>query len=395
MTKKSGWRPETLAIHAGITGYPDRGAVAPPIYQTSTFQFHDTEHLNDILSGKVEGDIYTRYGNPTQRAVQRTLCALEKTESALVLGSGMAAITTTVLGLLKTGDTILTIADIYGGAYHFFHDFLPRLGIETIMVPSHEVSDLEAAITPETKMIYVESPTNPLLNILPLKEVAEMGKDHGCMLVIDNTFATPINQTPSDFGFDIILHSATKYLGGHSDILAGIITGRETLVEQLRKTMRILGPTLDPFAAWLLLRGIKTLSIRVERHNQNAQRLAEYLQGHPRVSRVYYPGLPTHPGHEWAKSQMRGFGGVVSFEIEGTGLDAAKFVESVELMAMAPSLGAVETLITQPVTTSHRGFSPEDRQKAGITDRLIRVAVGIEGFEDLVDDFEKGFAALV
>ncbi|RTZ92454.1 MAG: methionine gamma-lyase, partial [Deltaproteobacteria bacterium] len=187
MKKSPDWRPETQAIHAGVTGFPDRGAVTPPIYQTSTFQFHDTAHLNDVLAGKVEGDLYTRYSNPTQRAVERTLAALEKTESAIVVGSGMAAITTTVLGLLKTGDTILTTADIYGGTYHFFHDFLPRFGIKTIMVPSHEVEDLEAAMTPETKMLYVESPTNPLLNILPLREVAELGKKHGCITVIDNT----------------------------------------------------------------------------------------------------------------------------------------------------------------------------------------------------------------
>lgn len=394
MKKSPDWRPETQAIHAGVTGFPDRGAVTPPIYQTSTFQFHDTAHLNDVLAGKVEGDLYTRYSNPTQRAVERTLAALEKTESAIVVGSGMAAITTTVLGLLKTGDTILTTADIYGGTYHFFHDFLPRFGIKTIMVPSHEVEDLEAAMTPETKMVYVESPTNPLLNILPLREVAELGKKHGCITVIDNTFATPINQTPSDFGFDVILHSATKYLGGHSDIIAGAVAGPEEIIKTLRKTLRILGPTLDPFAAWLMLRGMKTLDVRVKRQNENTLKLAEYLASHPKVKRVFYPGLPSHPHHELAKKQMSGFGGVLSFEVDGTGEDAARFVESVEMMAMAPSLGAVETLITQPVTTSHRSFTPEDRKKAGISDSLVRVAVGIENIEDLIADCEKGFAAL-
>jgi len=394
MTKRSKWRPETQAIHAGVTGFPDRGAVTPPIYQTSTFQFHDTKHLNAVLSGEMEGDLYTRYSNPTQRVVERTLAALEKTESAIVTGSGMAAITTTVLSLLQTGDTLLTTADIYGGAYHFFHDFLPRFGIKTIMVPSHEVEDLEAAMTPETKMVYVESPTNPLLNILPLREVAELGKKHGCITVIDNTFATPINQTPSDFGFDVILHSATKYLGGHSDIIAGAVAGPEEIIKTLRKTLRILGPTLDPFAAWLMLRGMKTLDVRVKRQNENTLKLAEYLASHPKVKRVFYPGLPSHPHHELAKKQMSGFGGVLSFEIDGTGEDAARFVESVEMMAMAPSLGAVETLITQPVTTSHRSFTPEDRKKAGISDSLVRVAVGIENIEDLIADCEKGFAAL-
>jgi len=394
MTKQKDWRPETLAIHAGVSGFPERGAVTPPIYQTSTFQFKDTQHLNDVLSGKVEGDLYTRYSNPTQRAVEKTLAALEKTETAIVVGSGMAAITTTVLGLLKTGDTILTTADIYGGTYHFCHDFLPRFGIKTIMVPSHEVEDLEAAITPETRMIYVESPTNPLLNILPLKEIAELGKRHGCVTVIDNTFATPVNQTPADFGIDVILHSATKYLGGHSDILAGAVAGPKEIIGTLRKTLRILGPTLDPFAAWLMLRGMKTLAVRVRQQNENTLKLAEYLKGHPKVRRVYYPGLPDHPHHELAKKQMRGFGGVLSFEVDGTGKDAEKFVESVEMMAMAPSLGAVESLITQPITTSHRSFTPEDRKKAGISDSLVRIAVGIENIEDLIADCEKGFAAL-
>ena len=395
MTKQPDWHPETSAIHAGVTGFPDRGAVTPPIYQTSTFQFRNTEHLNAVLSGKMEGDLYTRYSNPTQRAVERTLAALEKTESAIVMGSGMAAITTTVLGLLKTGDTILTTADIYGGAYHFFHDFLPQFNIRTIMVPSHDPGDLEAAMTPETRMIYVESPTNPLLNILPLKEVAELGKKHGCVTVIDNTFATPFNQTPVDFGFDIILHSATKYLGGHSDILAGAGAGPADKIDTLKKTLRILGPTLDPFAAWLMLRGMKTLSVRIKQQNENTLKMAEYLEKHPRVRQVYYPGLPSHPQHELAKQQMRGFGGVLSFEIDGTAKDAEKFVESVEMMAMAPSLGAVESLITQPVTTSHRSFTKEDRKKAGISDSLIRIAVGIEHIDDLIADCEKGFAALL
>lgn len=394
MEKADSQRPETQAIHAGIIGYPDRGAVAPPIYQTSTFQFHDTEHLNAVLSGKVEGDLYTRYSNPTQRAVERTLCALEKTEAAIVVGSGMAAITTTVLGLLKTGDTLVTTADIYGGTYHFFHDFLPRFGISTVMVPSHEARDIESAITPETRMIYIESPTNPLLNILSLADIARIGKSHDCYVVIDNTFATPINQTPTDFGIDIILHSATKYLGGHSDIIAGAVTGPAQVIETLRKTLRILGPTLDPFAAWLMLRGMKTLAVRVQQQNENTLKLATYLERHPRVRRVHYPGLPSHPHHELAKKQMQGFGGVLSFEIDGTGDDAARFVESVEMMAMAPSLGAVETLITQPVTTSHRSFTPEDRKKAGISESLIRIAVGIEHIEDLIADCERGFAGL-
>lgn len=394
MKKQESWRIETMAIHGGVSGFPDRGAVTPPIYQTSTFQFRDTKHLNDVLSEKVEGDLYTRYSNPTQRAVERTLCALEKTDAAIVLGSGMAAVTTTVLGLLKEGDHILTTADIYGGTYHFFHDFLPSFGIKTHMVPSHEANDLEKALTPDVKMIYIESPTNPLLNILPLSEIAQMGKTHGSYVVIDNTFATPINQTPADFGIDVILHSATKYLGGHSDIIAGAVTGPKEIIDTLRKTLRILGPTLDPFAAWLMLRGMKTLAVRVRQQNENSMKLATYLEQHHRVRRVYYPGLQSHPHHELAKSQMRGFGGVVSFEIDGKGEDAARFVESVEMMAMAPSLGAVETLITQPVTTSHRSFTVEDRKKAGISDSLIRIAVGIENIDDLIEDCERGFAAL-
>ncbi len=394
MAKHPHWHPETQAIHAGITGFPDRGAVTPPIYQTSTFQFHDTAHLNAVLSGKTEGDLYTRYSNPTQRAVERTLAALEKTEAAIVMGSGMAAITTTVLGLLKTGDALLTTADIYGGTHHFFHDFLPRFGIKVTIVPSHDAKDLKTALTSDTKMIYIESPTNPLLNILPLEAIAELGRSHGCITVIDNTFATPFNQTPRDFGIDLILHSATKYLGGHSDILAGAVAGPERLITPLRKTLRMLGPTLDPFAAWLMLRGMKTLSVRIRQQNENTQRLAEYLARHPKVRRVYYPGLPSHPGHELAKRQMKGFGGVLSFEIDGTGKEAERFVEAVDLMAMAPSLGAVESLITQPVTTSHRSFSPEDRKRAGISDNLIRIAVGIEHIDDLIADCERGFAAL-
>ncbi|MEM2336301.1 MAG: aminotransferase class I/II-fold pyridoxal phosphate-dependent enzyme [Candidatus Bathyarchaeia archaeon] len=378
----------TKAVHGGEK--PDVvGAVATPIYETSVFAFKSTKQLIDVISGKAEGYLYTRFDNPTVRSVERKMALLEGSEDAAAFASGMAAITTTVFTIVSKGDHIVASRDLYGGTLTFFQEFMPKFGVEVTLVDATEIGDVEKAIKKNTKLVYAETPTNPTLKIVDLQRLAALAKKHGITTVVDSTLATPYNLTPIKFGIDVVVHSATKYLGGHNDITAGIVCGSKDFVQNLKRNRKILGGTLDPAAAWLLLRGLKTLVLRMERHNQNGMQIAKFLEKHPKVAKVYYPGLPSHPQHSLAKKQMRGFGGVVSFEIKGDFEKTVRFVESLKLCLLAASLGGTETLATQPATSSHYFITPEQRQKLGITDQLVRLALGIEDPEDIIADLKQ------
>lgn len=383
--------PETVAIHGGSEPEHKSGPLATPIFQTSTFAVED----NDEQSRVSHSDkFYTRYGNPTHTVAEQTIAKLEGAEAALLFASGMAAITTTVLALVRAGDHIVAQADLYGGAMKFFSHWLPKLGVETSFVETTRAGDFEGVVRPNTRLMYLESPTNPTLKLVDLRRALAIAKKHGLTTLIDNTFATPINQRPIEQGVDIVLHSATKYMGGHSDLIAGVAAGSQKLMQQVWETRTTLGGTMDPHASFLLLRGLKTLVVRVERHNQNALRVAQFLEKHPRVKRVNYPFLASHPQHALAVQQMSGGGGLLSFEVDGTAEETRRFTESLRVFALAPSLGGVDSLVTLPVVTSHAMVSPEERKQMGITDQLVRLAIGIENADDLIADLEQALAAV-
>ena len=381
----------TKAVHAGDKRGSSTGAVVEPIYETSVFAFSSTKQLVDVMGEKAEGYVYTRYGNPTTRSVENKMAALEESEDAAVFSSGMAAIATTFFTLVSSGDHVVSTRDLYGGTLEFFNKVLPRFGVETTLVDATDLDELKSATRSNTKVIYAETPTNPTLKVVDLSAVAKIGKEKGATVVVDSTFASPYNTKPAELGVDVVVHSATKYLCGHNDVTAGVVCGSERFVQELKKTRKSLGGTLDPLAAWLLLRGLKTLGLRMERHNSNGIKVATYLEGCPKVKTVHYPGLESHPQHVIAKRQMTGFGGVVSFEIDGDFETTVKFAENLKLCSLASSLGGTETLVTQPVTASHYFVSVEDRKKAGITDQLIRLALGIEDPEDIIADLEQAF----
>jgi cystathionine beta-lyase/cystathionine gamma-synthase len=337
---------------------------------------------------------YTRYGNPTNTAAENAIAELEGTDAALLFSSGMAAITTSILSLVKAGDHIVAQRDIYGGVIRFFSQWLPKLGIETTFVDTNDIEQHERAIRPNTKILHIESPTNPTVRVVDLEKIAALARKRGLITTIDSTFATPINCRPAEWGIDLVLHSGTKYFGGHADIMCGIATGRRDLIEQIQHLRTTLGCCMDPHAAFLLLRGIKTLAVRVERQNENALRIAEFLSQHPKVTRVHYPLLKKHPDYAVAKKQMAGAGGVLSFEVEGSGADSCLVAEALSLFTLAPSLGGVDSLVTIPVLTSHYLIDPEMLKKIGVTEQMIRLSVGVEHVEDLIADLEKGLGVL-
>lgn len=382
---------ETQAVRGGTSLAKKNGPLATPIYQTSTFEAVDMDEQLRAVSTDM---FYTRYGNPTHTVAENSIAQLEGTDGALLFASGMCAITTTVLALLKSGDHIVAQRDIYGGSTKFLGQWLPKLGIETTFVDTTEYDQHVRAIQPNTRLFYLESPTNPTLRIVDLAKVAALAREHNIMTLVDSTFATPINQRPAEFGIDLIMHSGTKYFAGHSDLICGIIAGRRELIEAIRHTRTTLGGTMDPHAAWLLLRGIKTLAVRVQRQNENALRISQFLEGHAKVRRVHYPFSNTHPQRALAMQVMSGGGGVLSFEVDGTREEARRFAESLHLFTLAPSLGGVDSLVTVPVVTSHGMISAEHRQKMGVTDQLVRLSVGIEHVEDLISDLEQALAVV-
>jgi cystathionine beta-lyase/cystathionine gamma-synthase len=384
----------TRAIHAGEQRDPQTGAITTPIYQTSNFAFTSTQELLAYNRGEASAYIYTRYGNPTLKAVETKMVALENGDDAAVFASGMAAITTAILPLVEQGDHIVASRDIYGGTFNFLNTILPRFGITTSFVDATKIEVITEAIQSNTKLLFCESPTNPTLKLVDLVQLAKLGREHALPVIFDNTFATPINQHPARWGIEIIVHSATKYLGGHNDLMAGVVIGPTDYIQSVKELLKIFGGVLDPHAAWLLLRGLKTLPLRVHRHNQTSLQVAKYLEDHDKVRHVYYPGLESHPQYSLAKTQMQGYGGVISFELKGDYAAASRFVDNMKAAFITPSLGGVETLITQPSTTSHYHLDSQERKNAGISDELIRLSVGLEDFEDILSGLDHAFTTI-
>jgi cystathionine gamma-synthase len=397
MTSQS--RFSTQAVHAGEARPNPYHAVTTPIVQTSTYTFDDTADLRAFKEAQMgpnkprRGE-YGRYGNPTQWAVEDKLAALEGAEDALLFSTGMNAVTTALLALLSPGDHLLMTQDCYRKTRQFCNTVLRRLGVETSYVPCGDELALAAAMRPQTRLVLTEIPTNPYLRVVDLAHTAQIAHRGGARLFVDSTFATPYNLRPLEFGADLIVHSATKYLGGHNDLMAGVLVGGKELVGALRDVQSMLGGVVDPNCGYLLLRGLKTLGLRMERHNDNGLRVARFLEGRPGIERVYYPGLPSHPDHEVAQRQMRGHGGVVSFELQG-GMDGvARFMDALRLPLIGPSLGGVESLIEQPALMSHWELDPAERKAIGVSDGLVRYALGIEDAEDLLADLEQGLSVM-
>ena len=389
--RKHSFRQETEAVHGGADLSKKNGPLSTPIFQTSTFEVTD---MQEQVRATETDRFYTRYGNPTHTVAEKAISELEGTDAALLFSSGMAAITTSILALVKAGDHIVAQRDIYGGVTKFLSQWLPKLGIDTTFVDTNDMEQHERAIRPNTKILHVESPTNPAVRVVDLEKIAALARKRGLVSTIDSTFATPINCRPAEWGIDLVLHSGTKYFGGHSDLICGIATGRRDLIDQIHHVRTTLGCSMDPHAAFLLLRGIKTLAVRVQRQNESALRIAEFLNQHPKVTRVHYPMLKRHRDYALAKKQLAGAGGVLSFEVEGSGEDACRAAEALTLFTLAPSLGGVDSLVTIPVLTSHSMIDPELREKMGVTEQMIRLSVGIENVEDLIADLEKGLAVL-
>jgi cystathionine beta-lyase/cystathionine gamma-synthase len=376
---------ETRLIHAGDPHPRFAGAVNVPIFQSSTFEYAGQSRYEDLK--------YIRLSNtPNHVALGKVLAAAEGTEAAVVTASGMAAISTALLTALKAGDHMLVQECLYGGTHTFITGHLPRFGVSFDFIDAADPEDWRRKLKPNTRAIYVETMSNPLLQVPDHRQVVAFARSHGLVSLIDNTLASPVNFRPPAVGYDLSLHSCTKYLNGHSDIVAGAVIGAANWVERINDKLIHLGGCLDPHACFLLDRGIKTLALRMRAHNENGQRIAEFLEQHPKVERVMYPGLPNHPDHALARELLDGFGGLLSFELSGGAPAADRFIERLAIPVCAPSLGGVETLITRPATTSHAGIAPQDRRRMGISDGMVRLAAGIEAAEDLIDDLAQALS---
>ena len=377
---------ETKLIHSGDPKQPIEGAVAFPIFQSSTFLYQGSASYHDLK--------YIRLNNtPNHLSLHKKLADLEGAEAALVTGSGMAAISVTILALLRSGDHFLAQNCIYGGTYDFFTKDLPSLDIRLDFVSGDDPASWQQRLRPNTKLFYVETITNPLMEVADLEAVIEFCRKHGLISVIDNTFASPINFRPPEWGFDLSIHSGTKYLNGHSDIVAGAVIGERDLIEKVTHKLNHLGGSLDPHACFLLDRGLKTLAVRMKHHNESALRIAQFLHDHPAVEKVNYPGLKSYPSYERAVRLLDGFGGMISFEPSGGIEKTTTIMEKIQIPFVAPSLGGVESLITVPAATSHSGMSPQERHKLGISDSLIRLSVGLEATQDLIEDLKQALEA--
>jgi cystathionine gamma-synthase len=390
MSKRPSKRGEaTSAVHAGELRQQEANAITTPIYQTSTFWFENSQEVIDYQEGKSEREEYGRYGNPTWRAVERKLTELEGGEESILFASGMCAATTTFMALLPVGSHLIVTSDCYRRTRQFIDQFLQRMGVEVSIIEPGSTEAFKEAIRPNTEIFFTESPTNPYLRVVDVPAVVEVANQNDVTVIIDSTFATPVNHRPLLDGAHLVLHSATKYLSGHNDLLAGTVTGNKEQTDIIRKALGVLGGIIDSHGAWLLLRGLKTLAIRMQSHNANGQAVAEYLENHPKIRKVWYPGLESHPDHVVAARQMIGFGGVVTFEIETDLAGAIRFVDSTRIPYQAPSLGGVESLIELPVTMSFWDYPKEERAAIGITDSLVRFACGIENSADLIADLEQ------
>jgi cystathionine gamma-synthase len=387
----------TEAVHAGEERRKPYGSLTTPIVQSSTFTFADSAEIEDFMQRKAAGastvrDEYGRYSNPTLRAAERKLAVLEGGERALLFSSGMNAITTAMLALLSSGDHVVLASDCYHRTREFAVSYLARWGIETTLVAIDQPATFEEALRPTTRLVLAETPTNPYLRVLDLARMVEFAADRRLLTMVDSTFATPVNLRPFEFGVDLVAHSATKYLAGHNDLLAGVVIGPSDILGQIENARGVMGGVSSPHDAFLLLRGLKTLDLRIHCQNESGLRVARYLEGHPKVQRVYYPGLPSHPDHEVARQQMTGFGGVVSFEVRGSMRETGQFIDRLRLPYIGPTLGGVESIIEQP--SALFSLDREERRAAGLKDNLVRYALGIEDSDDLIADLDQAFATI-
>lgn len=393
--KKTGkpkrWADATIAIHQGQEHFHEAAAVGTTVTRTANFTFQSTEEMKLWAEGKSSAYIYTRYGNPTLAVAEAKLAGLEGAEAAVVTASGMAAISSSLLAVLKAGDEVISTRQTYGGTYRLMRDNFPRFGIVVRHVEA-DLTGIEQLVNPRTKALYIETPTNPTLRLVDLQKAVGFAKEWGLISLIDNTFASPVLQKPIELGFNIVLHSATKYLSGHSDLIAGAAAGSRAIINDVRHNIINLGGSMDPEAAYLLIRGMKTLGIRMERQCANAMIVAKYLAKHPKVAQVHYPGLPSHPDHKLAKRQMKGFGAMLAFDLKG-GLSAARrFCDRVRVFLLAASLGSVESLVVLPIYTSHYNMSEPELRAAGVGAGTVRVSVGLEDPGDLIEDLRQALA---
>jgi methionine-gamma-lyase len=389
--KQKRWGDTTIAIHQGSEHFHVGGPVGTDVARTANFTFESTEEMKRWAEGKSSAYIYTRYGNPTLTVAEEKLAALEGAEAAIVTASGMAAISSALLAVLKAGDEVISTRQTYGGTYRLMRDNFPRFAIVVRHVET-DLAGLAQLVNPRTKALYIETPTNPTLRLVDLQKAVAFAKEWGLISLIDNTFASPVLQKPIQLGFNIVLHSATKYLSGHSDLIAGAAAGSRAIINEVRHNIINLGGSMDPEAAYLLIRGMKTLSLRMARQCENAMVVAKYLAKHPKVAKVHYPGLPSHPDHKLAKRQMKGFGAMLAFDLKG-GLPAARrFCDRVRIFLLAASLGGVESLVVLPIYTSHYNMSEAELRAAGVGAGTVRVSVGLEDPDDLMEDLRQALA---
>ena len=382
------WGDATTAIHRGEARHGRGGPVAPEIVRSSTFTFSSTAEMKRWAEGKSSAYIYTRYGNPTLAIAEAKIAALEGAEAAIVGASGMAAISSALLAVLSAGDEVISTAQLYGGTYRLMRDIFPRMGIRVRHVGT-DLAGVEELVTTQTRCLYVETPTNPSLRLVDLRRAMELAREFKLVSIVDNTFASPVLQKPIPLGFDMVAHSATKYLGGHSDLIGGAVAGSREWIARVRENIIYLGGCMDPEGAFLLIRGMKTLGVRVERQCQTAMTVARFLEAHRKVARVHYPGLASHPDHRLARRQMSGFGGMLSFDVKGGIAAARRFCDRVQIFSLAASLGGVESLVVLPAYTSHYRMSREELERAGVESGTVRVSIGLEDATDLIEDLRQ------
>ncbi|MCF6458211.1 aminotransferase class I/II-fold pyridoxal phosphate-dependent enzyme [Pseudoalteromonas sp. MMG024] len=392
---KSQLSDNSLCIHGGKQHEHAHGPLSTPIYQSSTFVFDNAAQGAARFAGDEAGYIYSRLGNPTTRELELKIAALEEMEDGAATATGMGAVSASVLSFLAQGDHLIASKAVYGCTFALFSHMLPKFGIEVTFVDMEDHNAVENALKPNTKMIFAETPINPNLVVIDLAFIGDFAKRHNLVSVIDNTFMTPLLQKPKHFGIDIVLHSATKYLNGHGDVVAGLVCGSKEHIETIKLTvLKDIGATISPHDAWLIIRGMKTLSVRMERHCNNAQKVAEFLAQHEKIEQVYYPGLKSHPGNKFIGTQMKAAGGVIAFELKGTLEMGAQFINATKLCTLAVSLGDAETLIQHPASMTHSPYTPEERLAAGISDGLVRISVGLEEADDIIDDLAQALAQI-
>jgi methionine-gamma-lyase len=390
VTEKKSNKPFTTVIHAGQHPDPLFGGVSVPIYQSSTFAFKSAEHGAALFQGTEDGYIYTRIGNPTTKALEDCVTALENGWGAMATASGMAAISTVYLAFLDRDSHLISTSAVYGPSRTVVEREFSRFGIQSDFIDTSDIEQIKKCLKPNTKILFIETPANPTMILTDIRACSALAREHGLILVVDNTFSSPMLQNPLDLGADIVIHSLTKFINGHSDVVGGIIVAKdENLFQRVRKVLTLMGGTIDPHQAWLVLRGVKTLALRVEKSQENAMKLAPFLEGHPKVEWVNYPGLESHPQHELAARQMKGFGSMLCFGLKGGFEAGRKMINAVKLCTLAVSLGGVESLIQHPASMTHAGVPAEERKKAGITDDLIRLSVGCEDLEDIKEDLNR------